>query len=310
MSYLESPTPLRARPGKGGFPLRWVLCFWVGWLCAAPDPGEDPLASLLADRAAIERVYHAHRLGETPPFEETLPAQELRRLVQRDLARAAVLERVYAKTITDSEIAAEIKRIEGTTRAPEMLGEIKAALGQDPARFARSFVQPILVERELRKRFENDDSLHATPRRRAEELRRRLLAARTGAAGLANQLRLLRDAAPGTVLESRWRLAPSPDSAATREPASSLQDFGDLPEELQRVLRAQLRHTGDVSAVIEMPSSFLLFVAKSKTDAMLETASVSFPKRDFEEWLASAIATGVGPVPSTEGKPPASRDGD
>lgn len=33
----------------------------------------DDFAARCADRAAIERVYHAHRLGTKQPFEQTMP---------------------------------------------------------------------------------------------------------------------------------------------------------------------------------------------------------------------------------------------
>jgi hypothetical protein len=62
--------------------------------------------------------------------------------------------------------------------------------------------------------------------------------------------------------------------------------FEDLPGELQRVLRVQLRRPGDVSAVIETPGGFLLYVAKEKTDNALTTACLSIPKRSYEQWLS------------------------
>jgi hypothetical protein len=61
--------------------------------------------------------------------------------------------------------------------------------------------------------------------------------------------------------------------------------FEDLPGELQNVLRVQLRQPGDVSAAIEMPGAFLLYVAKEKTDAVLSAATLSLPKRSYEQWL-------------------------
>jgi hypothetical protein len=61
--------------------------------------------------------------------------------------------------------------------------------------------------------------------------------------------------------------------------------FEDLPGELQRVLRAQLRQAGDVSAVIETPSGFLLYVCQEKTAGALSVAMLSLPKRSYEEWL-------------------------
>ena len=49
------------------------------------------------------------------------------------------------------------------------LVEIKAALGNDTNRFARTMARPLLVERLLRDKFDNDDSLHATQRRECED---------------------------------------------------------------------------------------------------------------------------------------------
>jgi hypothetical protein len=59
-----------------------------------------------------------------------------------------------------------------------------------------------------------------------------------------------------------------------------------LPIELQRVLRLQLRQPGDVSAVIEAPDGFLLFVAKETTNTALTVACLSLPKRSYEQWLS------------------------
>src|SRR5207237_6369045 len=57
--------------------------------------------------------------------------------------------------------------------------------------------------------------------------------------------------------------------------------FEDLPGELQNVLRVQLRQPGDVSAVIETPAGFLLYVAREKTDAVLSGAGLSWAWRSY-----------------------------
>ena len=62
--------------------------------------------------------------------------------------------------------------------------------------------------------------------------------------------------------------------------------FTDLPNELQRVLRVQLRRPGDVSAVIEMPGGCQVYVCKEKTGETLSVATFSLPKRSYEQWLA------------------------
>src|SRR3954453_4992775 len=78
-------------------------------------------ATLCADRAAIEHVYYEHRLGNKPPFEETLPRGTLERLVRVDRRKEAVLREHYGLTVTPAMLTAEVQRINTTTRAPEML---------------------------------------------------------------------------------------------------------------------------------------------------------------------------------------------
>src|SRR6185436_14136888 len=114
------------------------------------------LASLRADRAAIERVYYKHRLGQKPPFEQVLPAAMLESLVLLDLRKETALRQRYGVEVTPAMLDAEVRRIDATTQAPDILAEIKTALGNDSARVANVFAKPILVERLLREKFDND----------------------------------------------------------------------------------------------------------------------------------------------------------
>ena len=268
----------------------------------------EDFALMCADRAAVERIYYNHRTGTKPPFEQTLSTNTLAKLVQLELRKEAALKKNYGVEITPAMIAAEVERINTTTRAPETLTEIKAALGHDPARFACSFAQPIVVDRLLRNRFENDDALHAPQRREVEEVRNELLAAKTNRADVLKLLALMRLSHTNAVTETTWQLSAHP--AETNAPAvdeleikkrfganaqilssphaSGLDQnfyFADLPVELQNVLRVQLLQTGDVSAVIEMPGGFLLYLAEAKTEAVLRVAVLSIPKRSYEQWL-------------------------
>ena len=209
----------------------------------------DDFASLHADRAAIERIYYNHRLGEKPPFEQVLPPATLENLVRQDLRKAATLKRAYGIAVTPAMLNAEMQRINTTTRAPEMLAEIKAALGNDPARFARAMAKPILVERRLREKFDNDDALHAPQRIEMEKIRAKLLeepvaASRQSAANTppangdssagksvarsrnaatskppaGRRLALLRENHTNEVSETTWQLAMRP--AETNAPAA------------------------------------------------------------------------------------------
>ena len=300
-------------------------------LCSAAVLADD-LAALVRDRAAIERVYYNHRLGQKPPFEQATPPALIERLVREDLRKEVALRKVYGVVITPELLEAEVQRINTTTRAPEMLAEIKAALGNDPARFAQAFAKPFLVERLLRERFDNDEAIHAAQRREAERVREKLLALNLNPGGRASPraqtspedrargdarppdrvaalVALLKASHSNEVSETTWQMSARP--AGTNAPAADeleikqrfgpnaqllssprraerdrKQYFADLPSELQRVLRVQLHQPGDVSAVIETPGGFLLYVAKETTDTALTVACLSLPKRSYEQWLS------------------------
>ncbi|MDB6108395.1 MAG: hypothetical protein JWR69_145 [Pedosphaera sp.] len=279
--------------------------------CSAAMAGD--LSRLCADRTAIERVYYNHRLGDKPPFEQTMPPARLEQLVQQDQHKEAMLKSAYGIEISTAQLAAEVNRINTTTQAPAILAEIKAALGDDPSRFSEILAKPILVERELRQRFDNDDALHAPRRQTVETVRAQLLAARHNGAAVTNLIALLRQAHSNEVSETIWQLGARP--AETNAPDADLLEaqkrfgpnaqilssphlegkdqkfyFADLPGELQNVLRVQLRQPGDVSAVIETPGGFLLYVAKEKTGTVLSVAGLSLPKRSYEEWLEKPTA--------------------
>jgi hypothetical protein len=125
---------------------------------------------------------------------------------------------------------------------------------------------------------------------------------------VAKLLALLKQTHSNDVSETTWQLAARP--AETNAPAADEIEikkrfgpnaqvlsspprggekrkfyFEELPPELQNVLRVQLRQAGDVSAVIETPGGFLLYVTTEKTDAVLSVAGLSLPKRNYDQWL-------------------------
>jgi len=282
------------------------LILLASLMVSTPGWSEDA-AVRMADRTAIERVYHSHRLGTKASFDEAMPPALLDRLVRLDQHKEAVLRGTYGVVVSPAMLAAEVRRIDSTTRAPEMLAEIKAALGSDPERFARAMAKPILVERELRARFDNDDTLHAAQRRAAEQARESLIAQKAvkDMSNVTWQLapRPAGDksappsaAAPPTQwkasssaysVEATVQLAQTLTSPDVAEPGVEKRYFEDLDPELQKVLRAQLQKPGDVSAVIEMPAGFVIFMAMEITPETLAASSLSIPKRGYEAWLAS-----------------------
>ncbi len=292
-----------ARHGGATFAALLGLLLWLAFTAPAAE-----FTTLVTDRTAIEQVYYQHRLGTKPPLAETLPRATLETLVQADLKKESVLREHYGVFITRSLLEAEVQRINTTTRAPEMLAEIKTALGNDAERFASAFAKPILVERLLRDQFENDDALHAATRRACEQSRNDLLTARTNGADAALLLAELKRPDSNAVTEATWQLTAPP--AETNAPAADEMEikkrfgpdaqiisspstvekerkfyFTDLPVLLQNVLRVQLRQPGDVSAVIETSGNFRLYLATEKTEATLAAACLTLSKRSYEEWL-------------------------
>ena len=287
------------------------LCLLLLLSCATAEAAD--FTALCADRAAVEKIYYQHRTGEKPPFEQALPRATLEQLVRTDLQKETVLKQAYGIEITAAQIDAEVRRINTTTRAPGTLAELKAALDNDPARFAQTVARPILVERELRNHFDNDDKLHAAERQQVEQVRAELLAAKKDGADFEKLLKLLKQRHSNEVNQTTWQLAARPTAKEGSSPElaeiqkrfgpnaqllSSPQGggaeqkfyFDDLPPELQNVLRAQLRQPGDVSAVIETPGGFLLYTAKDKTTETLSVAALSLPKRSYEQWLQEQAA--------------------
>ena len=299
------------------FSRKWAV-FAALFVCVPVQlQAADSFAALCADRAAIERVYYGHRTGTKPPFEEILPTAAIEKLVRADLNKEQVLKSVYNIRVTESEVEAEVKRMDLTTRAPEILAELKKALGNDPRRFARTVARPVVVERELRERFDNDSRLHAEARRRATLARDEILTARKTNAPVQALLEIMKHSDPESFTQRTWRLSGPPVRNSKYEGPAPAKSFGgayalegsvtsiqsagtqagdqllfeDLPPELQKVLNAQLNKPGDVSAVIETPNGFLLCLATGRDDRRLSAASLRFAKRGFEAWLESASET-------------------
>jgi len=259
---------------------------------AVPGPDAD-FARLLADRTAIERVYYAHRLETTLPFEKAVPPEMIEQLVRRDLDRERTLQQTRGLVITAAEIEAETQRINQSTRAPEVLAELKRALDNDPARFGRTVVEPILVERRLRDGSSNGKR-PASARDSLEQVRVELQSAGRMRATPGQLAELLQKHGP--VKEVVWDLAPDDSAPAGGAAASAsysavstaeiapandpvVPAFQELRPELRQLLQEQLRQPGDVSAVVETDDAFWLFLVRERTGRFARIVLVSESKK-------------------------------
>ncbi len=243
------------------------------------------VGELIDDRLAVERVYYAKQVGAKVPFEQAVSRSVIERRVQQELLKERVLKNVYRLEITPVLVAEEVARIERSTMAGDMLAQIKLSLNNNAERFARSVAKPLVVDRVLRARFEADAGQQATQRQAAEGLRTKLLAAKPEerAAFLKGR---------PDVREVVWQLAARPKTAdakanPARDVGLSKAYFSDLPAEMQKVLDAQLRQPGDISAVFGSDSNFALYLATSRTAEALTTQAVELPRLTFDDWLAA-----------------------
>jgi len=132
------------------------------------------LEERVAAQRAIERVFWAHRIwpegnaGPKPPLEQVLPESVLRARVDDALRMSSALERFWGQGIRAADLRDEIERMAAHTGAPEVLRELFAALGDDPFLIAEILARPIVAERRLYARYQDEAPLLAEPQRSFE----------------------------------------------------------------------------------------------------------------------------------------------
>src|SRR5262245_48050023 len=111
----------------------------AGWAVVSPvrgTPEASPGRTLtFEDRVraqeAIERIYYAHQIGATLPFEQAVPRAFLEEKVRTYLKLSLALETYWDTPVTAEALQAELERIAKNTRFPDRLIEIHEALGND-----------------------------------------------------------------------------------------------------------------------------------------------------------------------------------
>ena len=110
-------------------------------------------AERVAHQYAIEEVYWHHRIwpkenpGPKPPLNAILSQREIQQQVEAYLRKCQIVADDRGSPITRRELQAEMNRMAQHTKRPEMLRELFAALGNDPAVVAECLARPILAER-------------------------------------------------------------------------------------------------------------------------------------------------------------------
>jgi N-acetylneuraminic acid mutarotase len=160
----------------------FLAAFSVLWCAFAPGtagstgPRQLSFEDRVAVQESIERVYYAHQIGATVPFEEAVPREALESKVRTYLKQSAALEEIWQTPVTGEALRAELERMAAETRSPERLRELFAVLHDDAFLIEECLVRPVLVSRLARHFFSADERIHGAARRQAEEIRAALAA--------------------------------------------------------------------------------------------------------------------------------------
>ena len=222
---------------------------------------------------AIERVYYAHQIGSSGPFELAVPREGLERKVRTCLGQSSVLERRWKTPITAAMLQSELERMANGSRMPDRLKEIYAALGNDPLLVRECLARPALVDRLSRGFFAFDRELHAVTRARAEELSDRLARGTLDPTG-EHPARMLVD----YVLRET-------ESESLRSPEGELH----IPVSRQELARL---HTG----LQEERDAFVVSVVLAATAREVRVARYVVPKTSWDAWW-QAVPEAVAAVP-------------
>lgn len=185
---------------------------FAAWTALSPISAarELSVAERVEAQRAIERVYYAHQIGATLAFEEAVPQELLERKVETYLKLSVALERFWHTPVTAEALAAELKRIVESTRMPDRLDELFAALGRDSVLIQECVARPALVERLTHNFFAFDPTIHAAPHAEAAELNAALVSGEIDPEREHPRRSLLEVAAPvdpawATLVEERER---------------------------------------------------------------------------------------------------------
>ena len=131
-----------------------VLCVFLSIVPVAAR--ELSFEDRVRAQEAIERVYYAHQIGATKPFEQAVPRALIERKVSTSLRLSLALERFWRTDVRREALQRELARIERATRFPDRLRQIRAALGNDRQLLQEVLARSVLVER-LARRFHEAD---------------------------------------------------------------------------------------------------------------------------------------------------------
>jgi hypothetical protein len=280
---------------------------------------QTPITLTFADRVAyqyaIERFIGAIASGlaangtEKPSLDKVMSQAQIQKKVEDYLRDSQALEDYWQKPITPEQLQAEMERMAQNTKQPEVLREIFAALGNDPAVIAECLARPVLAKRLVTNLYAHDQRFHGELKRRAETE----LAAHPGAeqmkqiSGTYSEVEWIRtdtaeaDSAPSDATNvgtarmtgSEWqeRIGRLAVNFGVRSRVRGIAAFksADLsahskgvPDEYETI------PVGKLSSLQEDEGHYYATAVISKANDRLKLATVAWMKQPFDSWRAKA----------------------
>ncbi|HEU5179852.1 MAG TPA: MopE-related protein, partial [Candidatus Polarisedimenticolia bacterium] len=236
---------------------------------------------------AIERVYYSHQIGATRTFEKAVPESLLERKVRTTLAESAALERFWGTPISAAALQAEWQRIARSSRFPERLEEIYAALDHDSVLIQETFVRSVLADRLSRNFFKTDERIHSGSRHEIEALHEKLV---TGdfSEDSEESHRTVWELIPigdvGAQAVASGGYEPAPQSAGKAEPREGVRSLKVKPEELERWRRSTPSRVGEIGEIRDEGDAWSIGILLGEEDGSLRIARYAVPKVGWDEW--------------------------
>ena len=256
-----------------------ILAIGVWFATGSAAAREVGIAERVAAERAIARVYYAHQLDATRPFEEAVPDALIERRVREYLGRSAALASYWGAPVRDDMLRAEMARIARDTRLPDRLREVYAALGGDAVLVEECLARRSLAERRSRELFSRDPRIHAGSRREAEALRARLV----------DGTLPLRGADPRRHVTELVRAS----DALRREdgievPSDRRMRLTVDADAFARLRRSAPESVGEIGPVVEDDDAFVIRAVLAADDAHATLVNYVVPKTSWESWWSEA----------------------
>lgn len=284
MSLSPRASRTRSLPSLLAITLGVIVMPLTGVYASAPGR-QLSLEERVAAQQAIDRVYYAHQVGATRPFEEVVPRSAIEEKVRTYLKQTVALEQVWATPVTAASLEAELERMVRQTRSPERLQELFAALHNDSFLIQECLVRPALVARLTHGFYANDAVIHSSARALADEIH----------ADLNAETLLVSDPHPFRSVMSFHRksandhlVSDGEDPLMSESGAIEAGRIDLTPDEFTR-FRATLPGSVGVPGPLTEDDTGVGFSAILEEDANdIQVARWAAPKRTWDEWWTTA----------------------